>query len=230
MIHSVNAYGDSAILVNFNQNIEKEIHHEVMTLYHSMTSVPGIRYMIPAYCSLTIVFDTREASIDSLKKIIGSWETHFDPKTIRSTNAETKLYTIPVCYDAEMAPDLEEVCNQTGKTIEEIINAHTSTEFYVYMVGFMPGFAYMGDMPGEFYCNRKAQPRTRVPQGSVGLSGLQSGIYPFESPGGWQIIGKTPLKLFDTARTPPALLAMGDSVRFSRVSKTEYLQLLERDE
>jgi len=229
MIHSINAYGDSAILVNFEQKINRTIHREVMALYHTMTSVPGIRYMIPAYCSLTIVFDTQETSIDALKESIESWETHVDLKTIRSTNTKSKQHIIPVCYDAEMAPDLEEVSNQTGKTIEEIINAHTTTEFYVYMVGFMPGFAYMGDMPAEYYCNRKSQPRTRVPQGSVGLSGLQTGIYPFDTPGGWQIIGRAPMTLFDTTRVPPALLAMGDSIRFSRVSTSEYMQMLQRD-
>jgi inhibitor of KinA len=129
---------------------------------------------------------------------------------------------IPVCYDHEFSPDLKEVSAQTGRSVEEIIDAHLNTEFYVYMLGFMPGFAYMGDMPDEFSCRRKETPRTKVPLGAVGLALRQTAIYPFESPGGWQIIGRTPMKMFDPTREHASLLNAGDTVRFRKISLDEF--------
>ena len=219
---SIHPYGDTALLVNFEQKIDRSIHQEVLILDKALSGTKGIRYMIPAYCSLTVVFDPILTNTSVLQKRIAQ----FISGTQRSPSATRhRVHEIPVCYDDDYAPDLEEVSLQTGKPVEEIIATHLDTEFYVYMLGFMPGFAYMGDMPEEFFCNRKTQPRTKVPAGSVALSGRQSGIYPFETPGGWQIIGRTPLVMFEPGRTPPALLAAGDKVRFIRVRREEYSSL-----
>jgi inhibitor of KinA len=178
--------------------------------------------MIPAYCSLTIAFDPNSTSVAALQKIVHDRILQLPDVDENPENNSRSTIEIPVCYDDDFALDIKAVSLQTGKAPEEIIRRHLSTEFYVYMLGFMPGFAYLGDMPEDFRCNRKATPRTYVPAGSIGLSGRQVGIYPFETPGGWQLIGRTPLRMFDPARTEAALLKAGDKVRFKQISRSDF--------
>lgn len=216
---SVIPYGESALLVNFEQRISQTVQRQVGQLWDAMRDHAGVLYLIPAYCSLTVVFDVSATTFEQLQEdILNTYEGLKE----RETTPIARLRQIPVCYDGNYAIDLDEVAQQTGKSPEEIIRVHQSTEFYVYMLGFMPGFAYMGDMPDAFFCHRKPEPRTRVPAGSVGLAGLQTAIYPLQSPGGWQIIGRTPVKLFDPALDPPNFLRAGDRVRFTRISKEQY--------
>jgi inhibitor of KinA len=207
-------YGENALLVNFEQQISQEVHTQVVALRNALRDNEGITYMVPSYCALTVVYDRSVVAFHELKKqIVGSVET-------LDTSAQSvhgRLIRIPVCYDENYALDHDEVCAQTGKKWQEVISTHLDTEFYVYMLGFIPGFAYLGDMPKGYFCKRKQDPRTSVPAGSVGLSGLQSAIYPYASPGGWQIIGRTPLQLFDPASETPNLLNPGDRVRFESV-------------
>jgi len=220
----IHTYGNSALLINFDQRIDRGTHQQVLAMQHELADVKGIRYMIPAYCSLTVAYDSTLISAGELQAHI----THVSelPSTWKQLNdASPRMYEIPVCYDGEFGPDLIDVAGQTGKKIEDIIEKHLSTEFYVYMVGFMPGFAYMGDMPPRYACHRKQTPRTRVPPGSVGLSGRQTGIYPFETPGGWQIIGRTPMAMFESRLDQPALLSAGDRVKFVRVSIDEFMTM-----
>ena len=216
---SVIPYGDTALLVNFEQRIDRRTHQQVLALHDSLGGTSGIRYMIPAYCSLTVVYDQQITSAAALHDIIESCDIL--PGT-GHTGRGTEHHIIPVCYDDVFAPDLEEVSVQTSKSIEKIINAHLNTEFYVYMLGFMPGFAYMGDMPEEFRCRRKSTPRTRVPAGSVGLAGTQTAIYPFESPGGWQIIGRTSVTMFAPSRDVSPLVKAGDKIRFKRITRAQF--------
>jgi inhibitor of KinA len=212
---TIHSYGESALLVNFEQRIDREIHKKVVALSNTLRGLDGITYMVPAYCSLTVVYDRNQMSYQHLKAYLQNLEEAAFAGDMAQTGRQI---TIPVCYEKEYALDALEVCSQTGHVWERIIDAHQATEFYVYMLGFMPGFAYMGDMPRDYFCRRKAVPRTLVPAGSVGLGGLQSAIYPYASPGGWQIIGKTPLQLFDPAQNAPNLLESGDCVRFERIS------------
>lgn len=222
---SIIPFGDRALLINFEQRIDRNIHQQVLALHHALEKTEGIRFMIPAYCSLTIAFDPQIITTSALhKRIHDSFEetvlnTHLVPGTSH------RVLDIPVCYDPEFSPDLEEVSRQTGKSIDDILDAHLNIEFYVYMLGFMPGFAYMGDMPEELCCQRKSTPRTRVPAESVGLAGTQTGIYPFESPGGWQIIGRTPVKIFDAAKEEPGILRAGDIVKFRKITKEIFIDI-----
>lgn len=216
---SILPYGDTAMLINFEQRIDRMIHARVALLGDILKDIAGITDVIPAYCSLTVVFDRTQISYGQLKEAIDSVDLTSIPS---AESVQSRKITVPVCYDPEFGPDLEAVSLHTGKTIEEIIQSHLNTEFYVYMLGFMPGFVYMGDMPEAFFCHRKPVPRTRVPRGSVGLAGLQTAIYPFESPGGWQIIGRTPVVLFDPQKEPPNLFMPGDLVRFKEIGKDEF--------
>jgi inhibitor of KinA len=141
------------------------------------------------------------------------------PSTIN--NEETRLITIPVCYEAEFAPDIEALATQKNIAVEEVIRIHSSGEYRVYMLGFLPGFCYLGEVDERIVVSRKPQPQTVV-AGSVGIAGKQTGIYPMASPGGWQIIGRTPLKLFDAQKEQPALLMAGDRIRFTSITKNEF--------
>eukprot|EP01136_Pigoraptor_vietnamica_P038048 Opistho-1_new@106825 len=133
--------------------------------------------------------------------------------------------TIPVCYDLSLAPDLVELATLHQLSVEEVIQLHTAQTYRVYMIGFLPGFAYMGSVDERIRTARKANPRTKVPAGSVGIAGEQTGIYPLDSPGGWQLIGQTPLPLFDATRTDPCLLQPGDEVQFCSISLTAFHKL-----
>ncbi|MEM1120715.1 MAG: 5-oxoprolinase subunit PxpB [Bacteroidota bacterium] len=135
----------------------------------------------------------------------------------------SRLLRIPVCYEPPYALDLEDLSTQKGISQEDIINLHTSQTFKVYMLGFLPGFVFMGKLPNALQCNRKVTPRLRVPPSSVGIAGLQTGIYPTESPGGWQIIGRTPLTIFDPKKEQPFYFRAGDEVQFYAISKEEFL-------
>ena len=211
-------FGDTALLVNFTQEISLVVHAQVTALARLARIMEGVRYVIPAYCSLTVVYDRTQTSFGTLQTQLAGVAENAPDALLYTSAREVR---IPVCYDPPYAPDLEEVAHQTGKAPEEIINAHLSTAFHVYMLGFMPGFAYLGDMPEGFFCRRRAEPLRHVPAGSVGLAGLQTALYAFDTPGGWQIIGRTPVRLFDPAADPPNFLRAGDSVRFVRISAEE---------
>ncbi|MDB5197332.1 MAG: hypothetical protein JWP88_1703, partial [Flaviaesturariibacter sp.] len=129
---------------------------------------------------------------------------------------------IPVCYDQAFAPDLKTVAAQAGLSVEEVIHIHTHTSFRVYMIGFLPGFAYMGEVPDAIAVARRSEPRTKVSAGSVGIAGKQTGIYPFDSPGGWQLIGKTPASLFRKKEASPTLFQPGDEVLFYPITINEF--------
>lgn len=138
---------------------------------------------------------------------------------------EVKLIEIPVCYDAEYAMDMEYVMEYTGLSKDEIIDLHTKQVYYVYFIGFLPGFPYLGGLDKRLHTPRKDVPRLRIPAGSVGIGGSQTGIYPLNSPGGWQIIGRTPLKIFDPTREAPFLISSGECIKFIDISKEDYLTL-----
>ncbi len=180
--------------------------------------IEAIQFVIPAYCSLTIGFDPFQVSYEVLKEhILRLSDQNFD-----SADPEIQRHQIPICYAPEFAWDMEEIQAHTGLSQEEIIALHSSIPYTVYMLGFLPGFPYMGSVPPDLECPRKEQPRLRIEAGSVGLAGKQTGIYPSQAPGGWQILGRTPLKAFDPSRENPFLFQAGDQVQFYPISKTEF--------
>jgi inhibitor of KinA len=215
------AFGDNALLVNFEQSIDLATNQKVIDLALYLKSKPEVTYLIPAYCSLTVGFDAMKHSFKKLASII----TTFDPSNTTEKLQNKQIIVIPVCYAREFALDMDDVINQTGLSETEIIKQHSEQEFKVYMLGFIAGFAYMGSLPETLRVKRKQQPRKLVPEGAVGLAGLQTGIYPTDAPGGWQIIGQCPIPMFDPSRAQPSYLQPGDVVNFKAIQVDEFYEL-----
>jgi inhibitor of KinA len=204
------------------------INNKVLALFHQLHSdpLPGMIEAVPAYNSLTVYYDVFGISKMGIKGksvyefISGQLEERLK-KPLQETDEVSKLVTIPVCYEKEFAPDIEYLAREKNISVNEVIQIHGSKQYRVYMLGFLPGFTYMGEVGERIEISRKPQPVT-VAAGSVGIAGKQTGIYPLVSPGGWQIIGRTPLKLFDAEKKEPTLLKAGDSVQFISISKHEF--------
>lgn len=191
---------------------------------------PGLLTTVPAYSTLSVFYDALQVmqapelhGRDCFEKVqnylLGLKEQAAD----ESTSAVIPI-TIPVCYGGSFGPDVEELAALHNLSVQRVIDIHTAATYTVYMIGFVPGFAYMGGMDEQLATPRKQTPRQAIPAGSVGIAGKQTGIYPLETPGGWQIIGRTPLKLFDANRKQPALLKAGDMVKFKPVTPLEFDQ------
>lgn len=218
-------YGDAAVLVNFEQKITLEINDQIQLLIQKLeqTDILGIQYWIPAYCSLTVVFDVEKTNYQEVvQKIQLAQKTKpINPKI----KNEGRILNIPVCYDDIFAPDLTNLSQQLHLFKQEVIEQHTAQSYRVFMIGFLPGFPYMGILPNALKCHRKSTPRLKVPARSVGLAGLQTGIYPTDAPGGWQIIGKTPIDIFRLNHQNPFLFKNGDQVNFYPVSLASFRKI-----
>lgn len=223
--------GDQAITLNYGGLMNQRVNQQIMQLFYALKEcqIDGILDIIPAYHSISIVYE-----IKTLKKKIGNQSAyHYLEKQLRQAAANLLDQTvktgremvIPVCYDLSLAPDLAELATMHEMSIDEVITAHSAENYNVYMIGFLPGFAYMGKVPENIATERKSTPRLKVPAGSVGIAGFQTGIYPYESPGGWQLIGQTPVSLFDAEKEPPAYLQPGDIVSFKPISLEEFHDL-----
>ncbi len=180
--------------------------------------VAGVRNLHPAYCSLLVKFDALKWRHEKLEKELRTYLARLTKVKLPAP----RHVEIPVCYGGEFGPDLEGVAALHGMTQERIIELHTSATYRVYFLGFVPGFAYLGELPQELVTPRLATPRKKVPAGSVGIAGNQTGVYPFETPGGWRLLGRTPLAMFRTDRKDLSLLSIGDRVRFVPVSRQEF--------
>jgi inhibitor of KinA len=207
---------DQSILVYFGQEISRRAHERVRKLLLLLEAEPlaGVRNLHPAYCSLLIKFDAvqlrHEEMVSRLQRYVERMKTAALP--------EPRLVEIPVCYGGEFGPDLEEVGALHGLTPKQVIELHSSTTYLVYFLGFAPGFAYLGELPDALVTPRLGTPRKRVPAGSVGIAGNQTGVYPFATPGGWRLLGRTPLAMFRADRAGLSLVATGDHVRFVPIS------------
>jgi inhibitor of KinA len=212
--------GDQGLLLEFGDEISLEVNEKVrrMTLAIQAEAIEGIIEMVPTYRSLLVLYNPLILSIDDLKKRLEKIE-----KGLQQTSfPEPKLTRIPVLYGGSYGPDLEDIAKYHKISSEEVIQLHCSKPYFIYMIGFMPGFPYMGELPEGLITPRLKTPRLSVPTGSVAIAQRQTGIYPMESPGGWQIIGRTPVKLFNPEREPPALLQMGDLVQFYPIVEKEF--------
>lgn len=223
--------GDSALIIDYGNRIDDGIHSEVMARFHDLKEnpLPGMRDVLPAYSAVIVHYDPL-----LLRKSIPAGETVFGflsneaarrlQKPVEHTASNRRLIKIPVCYDALVAPDIAALAAANHLSTEEVISIHTSVTYKVYMLGFMPGFPYMGNVDEKIALPRKQRP-VNVAAGSVGIAGRQTGIYPFASPGGWQIIGRTaPGSLFNKQHTAPeglTLLQPGDLVQFYSIGKEE---------
>ena len=214
---------DRSLLVYFGEQITLEANENVRKLLHLLEQepIPGIDNLHPAYCSLLIKFGAskwRHKELErQLRKYLGRLNNVRLP--------EPRLVEIPVCYGREFGADLDEVAAMHGITPERVIELHTSATYLVYFLGFVPGFAYLGELPRELVTPRLPAPRRKVPAGSVGIAGNQTGVYPFETPGGWRLLGRSPAAMFRTDRDGLSLLAIGDRVRFVPVSQERFAEL-----
>ncbi len=211
--------GDASLLVEVGDTIDKAVNQRVRKLFFALEkNAPDLFLdVIPAYCSLLLIFDPRKTGANQLKEKVDELFHDLDRLTI----PDPAILDIPVLYGGEYGPDMEWVCRYHDISQEEVIGLHTETLYHVFMIGFSPGFPYLGELPKALETPRKETPRTAVPKGSVGLALRQTGIYPSPSPGGWQIIGRTPLELFNPKKDPPTHLQMGDQVRFYRIREEE---------
>jgi KipI family sensor histidine kinase inhibitor len=214
--------GDRALAVEFGDRIDRALSDRVLRLRDSIqaSSIPGVVETVPTFRSLLVLYDpliTESANLITAIEAVRD-QGAAPPRTAR-------LWRIPACYDVSHAADLLEVAERTGQSPSEIIRTHAETEFHVYMVGFAPGHPYMGDLPDSLALPRRKDPRVKVPVGSIAISGNLSVIYPVESPGGWHLIGATPVRLFDAAATQPSLLTPGDKVRFNPISAAEFEEI-----
>jgi KipI family sensor histidine kinase inhibitor len=210
---TIQAASDHSLLVTFGYRIDPAMHERVRALLESLQSKPqaGVINLHPAYASLLVDFDPAQLSIESLETTL--WERlQHDAQPSAPRTVE-----IQVRYGGQSGPDLEEVARHCNMRPEEVVALHCAGEYLVYFLGFSPGFPYLGGMDSALATPRRATPRKSVAAGSVGIAGSQTGIYPLDSPGGWQIIGRTEARIFDPYRNPPELLRMGDRVRFAPV-------------
>jgi KipI family sensor histidine kinase inhibitor len=186
---------------------------------------PGVIEIIPAYRSIMIIYDPSVTKPQKLQDAFISLEKRLTGIDITSP----KTIEIPVCYGGKLGPDIQVVAESNNISVTDVIRLHSQPEYIIYMIGFAPGFPFLGGLPETLHTPRLKTPRTSVPQGSVGIANKQTGIYPAESPGGWQLIGRTPLKLFDPARSNPILYRAGDRIRFISISEDEYNHLLKKE-
>lgn len=205
---------DSSLIVHLGEGIDVDVNRRVHGLAAALASasLPGVTDIVPAYASLTVHYDPLMLT----QAQAAAWIQAQAGRVTAALSRLSKQVEVPVIYDG---PDLDFVAMHCRLSVEAVIRLHTQTTFNVYMMGFLPGFAYLGKLPDALITPRLASPRTRVPAGAVGIAGAQTGIYPFESPGGWRLIGRTALKPFDPQRTPPFLFVPGDEVRFVPVGE-----------
>ena len=228
---------DQSLLVYFDQRksksqaetpplqsqITREANEKVRRLLRllELEPVAGVRNLHPAYCSLLIKFDALRIEHGELEAILRRYLERLDEAKL----PEPRHVEIPVCYGGEFGPDLDEVCKLRGLTETRAVELHASVEYLVYFLGFVPGFAYLGELPKELMTPRLAAPRKRVPAGSVGIAGNQTGVYPFATPGGWRLLGRTPHKMFRAENHGLSLLSIGDRVRFTPISRERFAAL-----
>ena len=212
--------GDTGVLVEYGDAIDPEINRKVRIMTAAVDSdpPPGILEVVPTYRSLLMVYDPTQTDPRKLARALEALEERLD----RIEIPPPRTVEIPVLYGGEMGPDIEFVAEHTGLTVDEVVRRHSEPSYQIYMIGFTPGFAFLGGLPDELATPRLPTPRTAVPAGSVGIANNQTGMYPVASPGGWQLIGRTPLKLFDPRREKPFLYEAGDLIQFKPITRAVY--------
>lgn len=217
--------GDQGLLVEYGDTIDEAVNQKVRSVAAAVACKPpaGVLETVPAYRSLLVIYDPLATTARSLKAFFRQLEENID----RIEVPPPRTIDIPVCYGREYGPDMDFVARSHGLTTEEVIRLHAGRVYTVCMIGFSPGFPFLGGLAPELETPRLETPRTRVPRGSVAIANNQTGIYPLESPGGWQLIGRTPLKLFDPDGEPPLPYQAGDRIRFASVSAREYHRIRE---
>ena len=222
---SLEPASDHSLLLSFGNEISLENHQRIAALTRALLAARPdfILNLHPAYCSILISFDAMRVGFEQVENFI---------RALLAKSGEAlpipRRVEIPVCYESEFAPDLQEVAAQSRLSTAEVIEIHASGVYYVSFIGFMPGFAYLGGLSPRLATPRLASPRTQVPAGSLAIGGNQTAIYPLSTPGGWRLIGRTPLRLFSPENEPFCFFSIGDEVRFKKISLAEFRNLREQ--
>jgi len=214
---------DHSLLVYFGRQITLSAHQEIRKLLRLLESEPiaGVRNLHPAYCSILIDFDAMKFGHDDLEGTLRGYLGRLDTLAL----PEPRQMEIPTCYGGEFGPDLDDVASLHKMTPEQAVELHASATYVVYFLGFVPGFAYLGGLPKALATPRLESPRRNTPAGSVGIADNQTGVYPFDTPGGWRLIGRTPIAMFRPDRDNMSYLAIGDRVRFTPISAARFAEL-----
>ena len=214
---------DSSLLVVFGDTISAQINGRVIALFHAIQERrdPRIRNLHPAYASLLIDFDPLLVTHEEVTSVV----QQLTNEAGTAVDESSRIVTIPVCYDPEFGLDLADVSRHTRLTAEEVVRLHSSPTYAVYFLGFSPGFVYLGGLPKALHTPRLVTPRTSIAAGSVGIAGNQTGIYPSDSPGGWRLVGRTPLSMFDPEAATPARLQPGDRLKFSPIDRATFAKM-----
>lgn len=212
--------GDSGLIIEVSNEISEEVNEKIRALSYCIEKkkLDEIIELVPTYTTILISYDCTKSSYEELVEKLKDLENSI--RDVKLPPAE--VVHIPTLYGGEYGIDLENVAKHNGLTPSEVIHIHSSTNYLIYMIGFTPGFPYLGGMPSKIATPRLKVPREKIPGGSVGIAGSQTGIYPIDSPGGWQIIGKTPLNLFNPERRPTVLLKAGQYLKFDPIKEEEY--------
>ena len=217
--------GDASLLVEFGKEINPEINRKIAATVQLMREqhIEGVVDVIPSFCALLINYDPRVIGYEEIKGRIKD----LLKVEIKAGDERKKIFEIPVCYGGDFGPDIATIAEHAGLTEQEVIDIHSSRDYLIYMLGFLPGFCYLGGLDERIFTPRLASPRLKIDAGSVGIGGLQTGIYPLDSPGGWQLMGKTPVKTYDPGREVPILVEAGDYIRFVPIDEEEFYRIKE---
>lgn len=222
-VPTLKSLGEAALVVEFGSAIDPEINARVMALYAALETaraegaLPGVRETVPTFRSLAVHYDPLRLSRAEVEAVLAPYVAAAEPEA-----RVGRTWVLPSCYEGEHAPDLAEVAERTGLSTGEVVAIHGGATYPVYILGFVPGFAYLGGVPEKLRLPRRTSPRTNVPAGSVAIAGEMTGVYPLESPGGWHLLGRCPVPMFDQARDPAVFLSPGDRVRFAPISAARY--------
>lgn len=214
-------FGDAALLVEYGRRVDRGLSARVLALDAAVqdAAIPGIVETAPSFRSLMVQFDPLQTELGA---VVERLRPLAEQAVAERSDRPARIWRIPACYEGDCAPDLDEVAERAGLDRSAVVDLHVGQDHHVYMIGFLPGCPYMGDLPAEIDFPRRKDPRMRVPAGSVAIAIGLTVIYPADSPGGWRLIGRTPAALFDPAAVPPILLEPGDAVRFEPIGARAY--------
>ena len=212
--------GDSAVVVQFGSEIAESVNRRIARFTGNVENarIKGVRELIPTFCTVSVLYDP---CIIGYEKLVRTLRTLL-PGDEAASGGQRTVHVVPVCYGGAMGEDLPFVASHAGLSEEEVISIHSGRDYLIYMLGFTPGFTYLGGLNEKIHTPRLTQPRVKIPGGSVGIAGSQTGVYPIDSPGGWQLIGRTPVKLYDPNRAEPILPRAGQYIKFRAVDQAEF--------